>query len=290
MLYSYKFDAAVSSPSGKYAVIYEKLGTKGLLLRDGQIVRELNRSFYHANVYEYPVCLFTLADGREVLAHCPDDYCDVVIEDAETGQRLTAPETGSRQSFFHSRLASHDGRFLLTVGWIWHPCDVVLVWEPQQNVSGMLEFREPDHGYQGDTEIASAAFVGANRLLVSTSRESESFGNDEANDTRLSPLALGLWNLTTNRWEHRVSITEDAGTLMPIGERYAIGFYGCPKLFDLTSGEIVQRWPELQTGRQLSSIIHHLKSEDLPPPMAFDPQNKRFAVVLGKQITVIQFS
>src|SRR5262245_16140267 len=68
--YSYRFDAATASPSGRDAVIYERLGTKGLLLREGNIVRELNRSFYHANVYEYPVCLFNLSSGREVIAHC----------------------------------------------------------------------------------------------------------------------------------------------------------------------------------------------------------------------------
>ena len=46
---AYRFDAACVSPSGGYAVIYERLGTKGLLLRDGVIVREIDRSFYHAS-------------------------------------------------------------------------------------------------------------------------------------------------------------------------------------------------------------------------------------------------
>ncbi|TGU36522.1 hypothetical protein EN795_36765, partial [bacterium M00.F.Ca.ET.152.01.1.1] len=31
--YAYRFDAATASPDGRYAVIYERLGTKGLLLR-----------------------------------------------------------------------------------------------------------------------------------------------------------------------------------------------------------------------------------------------------------------
>jgi hypothetical protein len=44
--YGYRFDAATASPDGRFAVIYERLGTKGLLLDDGQIVRELDRSFY----------------------------------------------------------------------------------------------------------------------------------------------------------------------------------------------------------------------------------------------------
>src|SRR5438093_13759071 len=65
--YAYTFDAAIVSPSGRYAVIYTRLGTKGLLLDNGKIVREFNRSFYHANAYEYPVALFQLPDGREVI-------------------------------------------------------------------------------------------------------------------------------------------------------------------------------------------------------------------------------
>ena len=64
--YPYRFDAAVVSPSGDFAVIYERLGTKGLLLHQGQILREINRSFYHAHVYEYPVTFIQLTDGREL--------------------------------------------------------------------------------------------------------------------------------------------------------------------------------------------------------------------------------
>src|SRR5690348_7263873 len=50
--YSYRFDAAVASPSGRWVVLYERLGTKGILLGpDRRVVRELNRSFYQAHVY-----------------------------------------------------------------------------------------------------------------------------------------------------------------------------------------------------------------------------------------------
>jgi hypothetical protein len=69
--YGYRFDAATASPDGRFAVIYERLGTKGLLLHDGRIVRELDRSFYHAQAYEYPIALFNDREGRVLLAHCP---------------------------------------------------------------------------------------------------------------------------------------------------------------------------------------------------------------------------
>jgi hypothetical protein len=71
-------------------VIYERLGTKGLLLHEGRIVRELDRSYYHASAYEYPVALFNDPDGRVLLAHCLGNYCRLELEEAETGRPLTA--------------------------------------------------------------------------------------------------------------------------------------------------------------------------------------------------------
>src|SRR6476660_7385493 len=53
--YAYRFDSAIASPDGRFSVIYERQGTKGLLLDNGKIVRELNRSFYCADAYEYPL-------------------------------------------------------------------------------------------------------------------------------------------------------------------------------------------------------------------------------------------
>jgi hypothetical protein len=64
-----------------------------------------------------------------------------------------------------------------------------------------------------------------------------------------------------------------------------IGFYKYPKLFELSSGKVLQRWPELDSGTQISSIIRGIEKL---PPLAFDPDRKRFAVSDKKGITVIQ--
>lgn len=74
--YPYAFDASVMSPSGEFAVIYTRLGTKGLVLHRGQILREINRSYYHAGAYEYPIALARLGNGREVLIHSPSTRRD----------------------------------------------------------------------------------------------------------------------------------------------------------------------------------------------------------------------
>src|SRR5579871_4598357 len=85
VFYPYRFDAAVVSPSGRFVALYERLGTKAIIMGPDGLFREINRSYYHAHVYEYPILFFRLADGREALAHCPEEYCDLQIEDPATG-------------------------------------------------------------------------------------------------------------------------------------------------------------------------------------------------------------
>ncbi len=48
---------------------------------------------------------------------------------------------------------------------------------------------------------------------------------------------------------------------------------------------VERQWLELPTGKQLSSITHHLPA---PPPMALDPRGGRFAVAIEDRIHVVQ--
>ena len=64
--YAYPFDSAVTLPGSAYAVVYAAGQTKALILNNGDIHREVNRSYYQADAYEYPICLFRLKSGREV--------------------------------------------------------------------------------------------------------------------------------------------------------------------------------------------------------------------------------
>jgi hypothetical protein len=131
--YGYRFDAATASPDGRFAVIYERLGTKGLLLHDGRILREIDRSFSHAEAYEYPVALFNDPDGRLLLAHCPGNYGRIELEEAESGRPLIASADRKPSDFFHSRLAaSPHGKRLLSAGWVWHPLSVVVCFDVAQ--------------------------------------------------------------------------------------------------------------------------------------------------------------
>ncbi len=113
--YAYHFDATLVSPNAKYIALYERLGTKGLLLdNSGAVLREINRSYYHANNYEYPLTFLTLPDGRTGIAHCPHDYEKIEIEEVETAKQWTFRDT-QPFDFFHSRFAvSSDSCYLLS--------------------------------------------------------------------------------------------------------------------------------------------------------------------------------
>src|SRR5215468_6529162 len=176
--YGYRFDAATASPDGRFAVIYERLGTKGLLLRDGQILRELDRSYYHADAYEYPVALFNDPDGRVLLAHCPGNYCRIELEEAETGRPLTASEDRKLSDFFHSRLAaSPGGKRLLSAGWVWHPLSLVLCFDVAQALAD-AHYLDDRHGLPASfnpdlAEESSACWLDDDCIAVAASAEPE---------------------------------------------------------------------------------------------------------------------
>ena len=59
---------------------------------------------------------------------------------------------------------------------------------------------------------------------------------------------------------------------------HVLSLYRHPKLVDLSTGEVVHVWSELQSGLQVASIMLGVDGEAKPPPMAFDPALKRFAI------------
>jgi hypothetical protein len=203
--YAYRFDAACISFSGTYAVIYERLGTKGVLLREGKILREINRSFYCANVYEYPICFGRLKSGREVLVHCPDEYNQLDIDDVETGERLTRSESRKPFDFFHSRLAvDSTSAMLLSAGWVWHPFDALSVYKLDKGIENPLSLDASGSFPIQPTEISAAAFLDSDNIVIATSEES--FADEEYKDNELRPESISIWSIsnaktvTQSRW------------------------------------------------------------------------------------------
>lgn len=284
--YAYRFDAACSSPSGTYTVIYELLGTKGLVLKQGRILREIDRSFYHATAYEYPVCIAQRESGQEVLIHCPEHYNQLEIDDLETGQRLTPCENREPADLFHSRLqADPKGVHFLSAGWFWHPHDELAVYRLQEAIRDPRSLDKRGIFAPQPTEISSAALLDDRYVVISTS--DETFADDEelGDDGVIRPNSIALWDLAEAKLITQSPLAGPAGTLMAIDSQFAVGFYEHPKVIDIRTGEVVFRLDDVDSGKQTSSIIHHVER---PAPLAVDPQRRRFAVATSTEILVVQ--
>jgi len=278
--YAYRFDAAVSLVDSNFSVIYTRFGTKGLLLNEGRVVRELNRSFYHADVYEYPIVLFRLPSGREVVAHCPDDYCRLDIEDLATGEVLTRSSSRKPSDIFHSRLSvSPNGRFLVSSGWLWHPVDCVRGYD----VVAALE--DPTHldgagiGLDAFAEESSSTFFRDGRLAVALKGDIDS-DEGPTSQGELRTVVLGDFSETTV-----VSPVGRLGTIAAVGTGHVLALYEHPRLIDVHTGIEVLSWPHINSGTQTSSIV---MSEMSMPVTAVDTGGRRFAIADAEGITVIQ--
>ncbi|HEX2513603.1 MAG TPA: hypothetical protein VH257_02795 [Chloroflexota bacterium] len=295
--YPYPFDSATVSPSGEFTALTSRLGTKGLILKGQQPIRELNRSYSYAHVFEYPLALFRLPDGREVVAHCPDRPSVLQLDELATGRRLTSRDTPPLD-VFHSRLqSSPGGRFLLSAGWLWHPLEALLVYDVPRALEhpASLDSRGVFHHNYVGFEVEGAAFAPDGSLLVATSEPLDALDDDYLEFTSgLGPRRLARVSLRpagarpaagpTPTFLSQVTVSERLGTLMAL-DGYVVGFYDHPKLVDVRTGEVVARWPDLRTGRQAGSII---RGQGPLPPLALDPPRRRFAVAGPEHITVVQ--
>ncbi|WP_116813539.1 hypothetical protein [Steroidobacter cummioxidans] len=282
--YAYTFDAAATSPSGEFQVIYTRLGTKGLVLRRGEIIREINRSFYQADVYEYPLALFCLEDGREVLAHCPDEYCRLELHDLASGERLTDSDQRSPGDFFHSRLAiSPCGRYLLSAGWIWHPVDAVHVYDIATALANPSHLDGAGLPLDARADESSATFLDNGRLAVAL----DGCEIDEDEIPPPSARELRIYDLATAAVLASTRPPEKVGSMMAVGAHHLLTLHEHPRLLHIPSNEIIRSWPEIRSGTQISGIL--MDRRHLPPPMALDPVNARCAIASSNCIHVLLF-
>lgn len=278
--FGYVFDSSITSDCGTYAMLYRKLGTKGLLLKNGEVLREINRSYYQSEVYEFPAVFFT-RNNIVYLAHCPDSYCRIDFEEVESGKIITGVERTPRD-FFHSRLeVSPDNKFLLSKGWYWHPFDTIKLFDIDACISepGLL-----DHGISIDNvsvEIASASFIDNDLILVCASFE-EPMNDDEAEP--VLPGQLAIWDFKTNRIVQAVTAAVRPGNVFAIDSEHCWDLFEYPKIIDLSTGEVLDKMEHISSGKQNSSIIHHL--ENLPK-VAFNRKTKQIAIALNDVIHVL---
>ena len=290
--WAFPFDAACATSDGRFAVIYQRCGTKALLLSGSECLRELNRSFYQAHAYEYPMWIWQAPDDRILIAHCPEHYNQIEIDDAQTGERLTQ---GKRTpgDFFHSRLRVNPaGTRLLSAGWAWHPWNNVLYFDIGEALHNPSHLDKTDdiapHSFNVSlAEHSSACWQTDDRVLIAASAETEDANEVvevDAPESRLRPNGIAVYDVPSRRYVKSVVLDELAGMMMPIGENHAVCFFKHPRIVDLDSGKTITQWDDLDTGTQTSSIIWNAKL----PALATDAENRRFAVAGANEITVIQ--
>ncbi len=275
------FDAAIATIAGDIAVIYKRLGTKAIVLENGQVVREINRSFYHANAYEYPICLWERKENPTMIIHCPDDYNQLEIEDAVSGRRLSYNGKRNPPDFFHSRLSTNpSGTYLMSAGWVWHPMDVANIYR-LPNPKGTSDLDTPFATVDTANEVSACAWV-KDELVLAANADSYEIEEGEP----FTSGSLGLWSVQSKQWSRLSVPNTTLGLLMPLGEDHVISFYEHPKLIRVSDGVVINEWSHIESGKQTSSIIHHI---DSLPPIAIDSEGLRFAVANKKYINVVSF-
>ncbi|MGW4248017.1 hypothetical protein [Nocardia sp. NPDC004722] len=284
--YGDQFDAVVVSPRREMVALLASTGTKGLLLSsDGTLIREINRSYYQADMYRYPLALFTLPDGRTGLAHCPDEYNRLEIEVAATGERLTIDAERKPEDFFHSRLAvSPDGRYLMSAGWVWMPVDALAVYDLHRALTEPAELDSTgsilDGRVYGAADVGGACFRDGDVVIATLSG-----GYRPEPSERLASNMLARWSITGRTFLWRKQLEHPAGDVVGLAGRI-LSLYEHPRLYDATCGELIAEWPDLATGEVESSIVAS-DAFSGPARLAIDADHRRFAVTDGERVTVV---
>jgi hypothetical protein len=227
-----------------------------------------------------PVC-----SGRHrdvLLAHCPEEYNRVEIDDAETGRRLTHSALRKPADCFHSRLAVNPGGTrLMSAGWVWHPIDVVGTVELAQALEDPCALDSfPSCAQERPLdEESSALWLDDRRVLLA--------GMADSSYEPEGGYRLVVCDLTTRTKLSQISIAQPAGPMMALGSDHVLTFHQHPRLISLVDGSVAREWPDLPTGQQVSSISWNV---DPAPPLALDPHGSRFAVRRGDEIVVVSLT
>jgi hypothetical protein len=276
----YKFDGAIISDDAQYAFVYQRLGTKGLLLKNGELIREINRSYYCANVYEYPAALTTIKDIT-YLIHCPLGYNRLDFENVETGELVTDIPGRNPSDVFYSRLEINTtNKFLINKGWFWHPLDVVQIFNINECLDNPLLLDEATLTPNVGVEICTASFVSESKILIGAAEEV--IDEDNAN---LPAKTIAIWDIRLNQVTKSVKVNGEFGNLYAINDKFAWDTFRFPKIINIRTGEIADNDESVFSGEQNSSIIGGDPSKF--PQIAFNRQTKQLAIMADEKIEVL---
>ena len=73
--------------------------------------------------------------------------------------------------------------------------------------------------------------------------------------------------------------------MIPLNENFVLDLYEHPKMIDLNSGKITQRFEDINSGKQELAIVHQI---DKISPIAIDMKNNRIAIGNGNKIELLK--
>lgn len=227
--YGTSFDSAITSEDGVYTIIYQMFGTKGILLKQGKMLRVLSRSNYHADIYEYPIAFVKAMDGHTYLIHCPTEYNELNFEEVKNG-RLVYNFPRKANDFFHSCLqVSPDRRTLVDMGWVWQPfieMEMFAIEDCIQNPTLLDKSKVIETGKLIGIacEVYAGSFIDNDLMILNFMDESDKTQN-------------GIWNSKTHEMEEILQWDFPVGRyLTVIDDTLAWDFYQYPKLFNFRTG------------------------------------------------------
>jgi len=270
--YAFNAEGSITSPDGQYAFVYKRLGTKGLLLKNGEILREINRTYYFAESYEYPAAFFVL-DNVTYLVHCPIEYCRLDFENVETGEVVTNIPGRDPSDTFHSRLSiSPDGKYLMVCGWVWHPLESVELFDIAACIENPLLLDKSSLYPAFGTEVNSASFIDNERILIAASDE-DPF--DDETPPILPQKNIAIWDFLNNDLSVPVKVNGDFGNLFAISDKQAWDMFKYPKIINIQTGEIESKIEDINSGLQNSAIFSDVTKS---PQISFNRQTGQIAV------------
>ncbi|RFZ95460.1 hypothetical protein D0C36_08035 [Mucilaginibacter conchicola] len=272
-------DRAICSANGEYAFVYKRLGTKELLLKNGKLLREINRPYYCSDAYEYPAAFVTIG-ARTYLIHCPVAYNQLDFEDAETGELVTNISGRNPDDFFHSRLeVSAGGKYLLDKGWVWHPIYRTVMFDIEACLRNPLMLDNPQLEPKPFGEYCTASFIDNSTIVVGSSDEVQ-----DEEDNWFPAKHIAVWDLKTDKLSEPVKVRSEFGNIFAISSRYVWDMYKYPKIINVQTGEVVDEDTGVKGSLESSPMTGN---SDNYPAIAFNRHTKQIAVQGDEEIIVL---
>ena len=121
-------------------------------------------------------------------------------------------------------------------------------------------------------------------LIVVSSTIGEVLDDDLQNTDFLNDGEIGIYSISENTFVKKIKTKQLTGVLIPINEDIVFELYEYPKVISLNSGEIIQEFTDIYSGKQSLAIVSEAQKT---PPIAIDRKNKRIAIANGNVIHIL---